>query len=159
MIVPPDVLRQIEGQALSPNAALRCQPSFQIAPEPFPAIDIVPRSITEALTMVHKAMDVASCRHPRVAFEAVRAHDGSGLHPTFQQRQQGFRLHVRQYLDPGLSTTSQDPEDRLLGRATSPFGSLSPLALRQLRVSAVVPFGYAQQLSWLSRMMELRRPG
>jgi len=54
MVVAPDVLGQVERQALAPNAALGGQPALEVAPEAFQAVDVPLAAPIRAGTVVHE---------------------------------------------------------------------------------------------------------
>ena len=102
MVVAPDILRQVEGQPLSPDAPFGHQTALEVAPEAFQPVDVAPAPIAERLGIVHQPVDVAPRCNAGVAGEGIRADGGARPHPMPSA---GPELDGRS-LAPGLSASN-----------------------------------------------------
>ena len=124
MVVPPDVLRQVERQALLANPTFGRQPALQVAPEPLQAVDVgAARASVLPLAVLDQTMHVALGGNPRVAGQGVRADGRAAADPSSDQRQERPGGHVGHDLRPHLAVATEDAEDRRLGRAAATLGA------------------------------------
>src|SRR3989338_6617421 len=123
MVVAPDVLGQVERQALPPDAALGGQAALQVAPEALEAVDVALAATIRAGTVAHEPVDVALGGDAGVAGEGVGPDGGPHAHPSTDQRLQGQAAHVRHDLGPHLPAAAENPEDRRLERSAPSLGT------------------------------------
>jgi len=153
VIETPHVLGQVEGQSVSPDAALRRELALQVPPEPLQAIDVgPPAGGVLALRVVDQPVDIALGGDPRIALLRVRADRRPGADPPADERPEGRGLHVRHDLRPDGAPATPDPENRGLRGTPAPLGGLGPL-----RLPLVLPLPAHVGLVDLHRAVEDRR--
>ncbi len=129
MVIPPDIFREIQGQALPADAALGRESSLEVAPEPLQAVDVGPgRPRIVPLAMVDQPVDVTLRGDAGVAQPSIGTHDRPPPHPAPDEGQERFGLDVRHDLGPDLPAAAEDPEHRDLGGASPPLGAPASLA-------------------------------
>jgi len=122
VIVPPDVLPEVQREAFAANPALRGELPLQIPPESFEAVDMpaLPVGILP-LPVIHQPVDVSLRRDPRVSLPPVGDDRGAPTHALFDDRLEVLGVHAVDHLRPHLPVPTQDAENGLLFGTPAPF--------------------------------------
>src|SRR3972149_12228233 len=126
MVIPPNILSQIEGQPLTADASFGGEPSLEVAPKAFQTVDmVVIRPYILPLAMLDQTMDLSLCGDPGIALPGVRTNHRTSLDPLTNQWQQSLSLDVRHDLCPNFSASTQNAKHGCLWSPSPSFCTLS----------------------------------
>lgn len=126
MIVPPDILSEVEGEAFPPDSTLGGKLAFEVSPEALKPIDVTATPIAVlTLAVVNEPVDVPLRGNAGVPAPAIGVDGGTLVHPSLDDRLEVPRLDSLNDLRPHLPISAENPEGWLLRCSPTPFCPLS----------------------------------
>lgn len=125
MIVAPHILGDLERQPLGANATLGRQPTLEVAPEAFEAVDV--NAVTTAklaLVMVHQPVDIPLRGDARLEAQGIGTDDRAAPNVAPNQGEQRLDGQIGHDLRPDLAPPTQDPKHRGLAGPAPGFAAL-----------------------------------
>ena len=108
MVVPPDILGEVEREFFSSDSSFRRELPLEVSPEPFESIDMISSSVTIVpFTVVDKTVNVSPGGDPGIGLPGIRTDDGTLFYPLRDQGKECAFIHLIDDLSPDLAVPAE----------------------------------------------------